>query len=76
MLWVYKKNGCMFLQKLCISCHSESESSVSCLAILLEKDNNGTMLSNKIIYDIRCDFTFSIFNFPYLCSSILYSPGY
>lgn len=47
---------------------TESESSVSYLDILLEKDINGN-LTTKLHYK-RDNFNISIVNFPYSCSNI------
>ena len=44
---------------------TESNTSVSYLDILLEKDINGNLTTK--LYDKRDDFNFSIVNFPYVC---------
>lgn len=46
----------------------KSDSSVSYLDILLEKDANGYLTTK--LYDKQYDFNFSIVNFLYLCSTL------
>ena len=48
--------------------------SASYLDILLNIDINGKLTTQ--LYDKRDDFSFSIVNFPYLCSNIPSSPAY
>ena len=53
---------------------TESSIPASCLDILLNIDLNGKLTTQ--LYDKRDDFSFSIVNFPYLCSNIPSSPAY
>ena len=53
---------------------TESSMSASYLDILLNIDINGKLTTQ--LYDKRDDFSFSIVNFPYLCSNIPSSPAY
>ena len=53
---------------------TESDTSVSYLDILFEKDTNGNLTTK--LYDKRDDFNFSIVNFSYLCSNIPSLPAY
>ena len=48
--------------------------SASYLDILLNIDINGKLTTQ--LYDKRDDISFSILNFPYLCSNIPSSPAY
>ena len=48
--------------------------SASYLDILLNIDINGKLTTQ--LYDKQDDFSFSIVNFPYLCSNIPLSPAY
>ena len=52
----------------------ESSTSASYLDILLKVDINGKLTTQ--LYDKRDDFSFSIVNFPHLCSNIPLSPAY
>ena len=53
---------------------TESSTSASYLDILLKVDINGKLTTQ--LYDKRDDFSFSIVNFPHLCSNIPLSPAY
>ena len=53
---------------------TESSMSASYVDILLNIDINGKLTTQR--YDKRDDFSFSIVNFPYLCSNIPSSPAY
>ena len=53
---------------------TESSMPASCLDILLNIDINGKLTAQ--LYDKQDDFSFSVVNFPYLCSNIPSSPAY
>jgi len=53
---------------------TESSRSASYLDLLLGYDSDGKLCTK--LYDKRDDFTFSIVNFPFLCSNIPSSPAY
>jgi hypothetical protein len=52
---------------------TECSTSASYLDVLLKLDTNGKITTQ--LYDKRNDFSFSIVNFPYLCSNIPVSPA-
>jgi hypothetical protein len=52
----------------------ESSTSASYLDILLSIDADGKLTTH--LYDKRDDFSFTIVNFPYICSNIPLSPAY
>jgi hypothetical protein len=53
---------------------TESSSSASYLDALLNIDADGKLTTQ--LYDKRDDFSFTIVNFPYICSNIPLSPAY
>ena len=53
---------------------TESNTSGSCLDLLMSIDRNGQLHTS--LYDKRDDFNFHITNFPFLISKILSSPAY
>ena len=53
---------------------TESSTSASYLDVLLNIDADGKLTTQ--LYDKRDDFSFTIVNFPYICSNIPLSPAY
>ena len=60
----------IYLSELEIKDTTESSISASYLDTLVNRDINGKLTTQ--LYDKQDDFSFSIVNFPYLCSSLTY----
>ena len=66
--------GQMYPAELEIEYTTESKTSASYLDLLLTIESDGQLRTS--LYDKRDDFNFHITNFPFLSSSIPYSPAY
>jgi hypothetical protein len=64
----------IYPSKLEIKDTTESSTSASYLDLLLNIDADGKLTTQ--LYDKRGDFSFTIVNFPYICSNIPLSPAY